>query len=81
MSYIVLRDPELKVAAQTASAFNPHVRINPIHANIKDPQFDMSWFRTFDIVLNALDNLGVQHGKILPLFSLILTCRCTDARE
>ncbi|KAF9653547.1 hypothetical protein BDM02DRAFT_3107460 [Thelephora ganbajun] len=48
------------VAAHTASAFNPHVRINPIHANIKDPQFDMSWFRTFDIVLNALDNLDAR---------------------
>lgn len=48
------------VAAHTASAFNPHVRINPIHANIKDPQFDVSWFRTFDIVLNALDNLDAR---------------------
>lgn len=48
------------VAAHTASAFNPHVRINPIHANIKDPQFDVSWFKTFDVVLNALDNLDAR---------------------
>jgi ubiquitin-like 1-activating enzyme E1 B len=37
-------------AAQTAGVFNPNVHIYPIHGNIKEPQFD--------IVLNALDNLG-----------------------
>ena len=47
-----------QVAAQTAGAFNPNVRIQPIHANIKEPQFDVQWFQSFDIVLNALDNLG-----------------------
>ncbi|KLO06151.1 hypothetical protein SCHPADRAFT_1002503 [Schizopora paradoxa] len=48
------------VAAKTANQFNPSVRINPIHANIKDPQFDVAWFRSFDIVLNALDNLDAR---------------------
>lgn len=48
-----------QVAAKTAQAFNPNVKITPIHANIKEPQFDVSWFKGFDIVLNALDNLGV----------------------
>lgn len=48
----------LQVASKTASAFNPNVKITPIHANIKEPQFDVAWFRGFDIVLNALDNLG-----------------------
>ena len=47
-----------QVAARTASAFNPAVEITPIHANIKEPQFDIQWFKQFDIVLNALDNLG-----------------------
>jgi len=47
-----------QVAANTASAFNPAVRIKPLHANIKEPQFDVTWFASFDIVLNALDNLG-----------------------
>ncbi len=50
----------LEVAARTASAFNPNVHITPIHGNIKDTQFDLAWFRGFDIVLNALDNLGVS---------------------
>ncbi|KAI0674079.1 hypothetical protein C8Q78DRAFT_1012729 [Trametes maxima] len=48
------------VAARTASAFNPNVRITPIHGNIKEPQFDVAWFRGFDIVLNALDNLDAR---------------------
>ncbi|KAI0249209.1 hypothetical protein BJV78DRAFT_1229106 [Lactifluus subvellereus] len=48
------------VAARTASAFNPHVHITPIHGNIKDTQFDLTWFRGFDIVLNALDNLDAR---------------------
>ena len=47
-----------QVAARTAQAFNPNVRITPIHGNIKEPQFDVTWFKSFDIVLNALDNLG-----------------------
>ncbi|KAF8127469.1 hypothetical protein EV363DRAFT_1344800 [Boletus edulis] len=48
------------VAAQTAGAFNPNVRIQPIHANIKESQFDVEWFQSFDIVLNALDNLDAR---------------------
>ncbi|KAH8103415.1 hypothetical protein BXZ70DRAFT_1055295 [Cristinia sonorae] len=48
------------VAAKTASAFNPNVRITPIHGNIKEPQFDISWFKQYDIVLNALDNLEAR---------------------
>jgi ubiquitin-like 1-activating enzyme E1 B len=51
----------LQVAARTASAFNPNVHIAPIHGNIKDTQFDLAWFQGFDIVLNALDNLGMPH--------------------
>ncbi|KAH9950844.1 hypothetical protein B0H21DRAFT_863854, partial [Amylocystis lapponica] len=48
------------VAAKTASTFNPNVRITPIHGNIKEPQFDIAWFRGFDLVLNALDNLDAR---------------------
>ncbi|KAG2142954.1 hypothetical protein DEU56DRAFT_979414 [Suillus clintonianus] len=48
------------VAAQTAGAFNPNVNIHPIHANIKEAQFDIEWFSGFDIVLNALDNLDAR---------------------
>jgi molybdopterin/thiamine biosynthesis adenylyltransferase len=48
-----------QVAAKTASSFNPSVRITPIHDNIKEPQYDIPWVQQFDIVLNALDNLGL----------------------
>jgi ubiquitin-like 1-activating enzyme E1 B len=47
-----------QVAARTAAPFNPSCKITPIHANIKDPQYDVQWFSGFKIVLNALDNLG-----------------------
>lgn len=30
------------------------------HANIKDPQFTVKWFKSFDIVLNALDNFDAR---------------------
>lgn len=48
----------LQVAARTAQAFNPSCKITPIHGNIKEERFDVAWFQSFDIVLNALDNLG-----------------------
>ncbi|KAA1477921.1 hypothetical protein DENSPDRAFT_809164 [Dentipellis sp. KUC8613] len=55
-----VKQSKAMVAARTASAFNPNVHIYPIHGNIKDPQFDLSWFKQFDIVLNALDNLDAR---------------------
>ena len=30
------------------------------HDNIKDPQFNIDWFRDFDLVFNALDNLEAR---------------------
>ncbi|KAJ7595673.1 hypothetical protein C8J56DRAFT_386527 [Mycena floridula] len=48
------------VAAQTAAPFNPNVKITPIFGNIKEPQYDIEWFQSFDIVLNALDNLDAR---------------------
>ncbi|KIJ64071.1 hypothetical protein HYDPIDRAFT_91418 [Hydnomerulius pinastri MD-312] len=55
-----VKQSKAMVAAQTAGAFNPNVHIQPIHANIKEPQFDVDWFQQFDIVLNALDNLEAR---------------------
>ncbi|KAL9053771.1 MAG: hypothetical protein Q9162_004569 [Coniocarpon cinnabarinum] len=48
------------VAKETASRFNPRVKIEAHHANIKDPQFGLKWFKGFDIVFNALDNLDAR---------------------
>ena len=46
------------VAKETASQFNPHVKITAIHGNIKDVQYDVAFFQSFEIVLGALDNVG-----------------------
>jgi tRNA A37 threonylcarbamoyladenosine dehydratase len=66
------------VAARTASAFNPNVHIVPIHGNIKDTQFDLAWFQGFDIVLNALDNLGMPHSFIAFAEAHTLACQMPD---
>ena len=36
------------------------MKIFPIHGNIKELEYDAQWFKQFDIVLNALDNLGMS---------------------
>ena len=49
--------PKSSVAAESASKFNPNVKIVPHFANIKDTTlFPLSWFQSFDIIYNALDN-------------------------
>ncbi|KAG5958170.1 hypothetical protein E4U56_005732 [Claviceps arundinis] len=48
------------VAKDAASKFNPHVTIVAHHANIKDDEFTVSWFKQFSIVFNALDNLDAR---------------------
>jgi ubiquitin-like 1-activating enzyme E1 B len=50
----------VKVAKDSAGRFNPKVKIEAYHDNIKDPQFNVAWFKTFDIVFNALDNLDAR---------------------
>ncbi|UKZ77267.1 hypothetical protein TrVFT333_004987 [Trichoderma virens FT-333] len=48
------------VAKEAAQRFNPNVKIVAHHANIKDPEFSVPWFRDFKIVFNALDNLDAR---------------------
>ncbi|KAL1599477.1 E1 ubiquitin-activating protein uba2 [Paraconiothyrium brasiliense] len=48
------------VAKESAGIFNPNVKIEAYHDNIKDPQFNVVWFKKFDIVFNALDNLEAR---------------------
>ena len=49
-----------QVAKETAAKFNPHVKIEAHHANIKDPLFNLTWFKSFHLVFNALDNLDAR---------------------
>ncbi|OTA58009.1 hypothetical protein K449DRAFT_130758 [Hypoxylon sp. EC38] len=48
------------VAKEVAGAFNPNVKVIAHHANIKDPQFHIEWFKSFKLVFNALDNLEAR---------------------
>ncbi|KAI9836434.1 MAG: hypothetical protein M1819_001465 [Sarea resinae] len=48
------------VAKETAGKFNPNVRLEAHHANIKDPSFNVEWFQKFDLIFNALDNLDAR---------------------
>lgn len=49
-----------QVAKETAGKFNPNVKLEAYHANIKDPNFNVRWFQSFDMVFNALDNLDAR---------------------
>ncbi|KAK7747858.1 E1 ubiquitin-activating protein uba2 [Cytospora paraplurivora] len=48
------------VAKEVAQKFNPKVKIEAHHANIKEAQFNVEWFRGFNIVFNALDNMDAR---------------------
>lgn len=48
------------VAKETAQKFNPRVKIEAHHANIKESQFNVDWFKSFNIVFNALDNMEAR---------------------
>lgn len=50
----------VQVAKDAAGKFNPNVKLVACHANIKDPEFNIDWFQSFDIVFNALDNLDAR---------------------
>jgi ubiquitin-like 1-activating enzyme E1 B len=50
----------MQVAKDAAHKFNPRVKLEAHHANIKDPQFNVDWFRGFTMVFNALDNLDAR---------------------
>ncbi|PBP23228.1 hypothetical protein BUE80_DR006040 [Diplocarpon rosae] len=48
------------VAQEAAQKFNPNVKLEAHFANIKDPQFNVDWFKGFTMVFNALDNLDAR---------------------
>ncbi|KAM0786804.1 hypothetical protein ACM66B_002237 [Microbotryomycetes sp. NB124-2] len=55
-----VKRPKAVVARETALKFNPDVNIKALHRNIKDADFDVDYFKSFDFVMNALDNLDAR---------------------
>ena len=48
------------VAAAAARVFNPDVTIVPHHDNVKEPKFDITFIKKFNLVMNALDNIDAR---------------------
>ncbi|CAG8119959.1 unnamed protein product [Penicillium nalgiovense] len=48
------------VAKEVAQKFRSDAKLEAYHANITDAQFDVSWFESFDVVFNALDNIAAR---------------------
>ncbi|KAF9394541.1 E1 ubiquitin-activating protein uba2 [Podila verticillata] len=55
-----IKKSKAKVARESALAFNPNVNIHARHQNIKEQEFSVDWFKGFDLVMNALDNLDAR---------------------
>ncbi|KNA08593.1 hypothetical protein SOVF_161210 [Spinacia oleracea] len=49
-----------KVARDAVLKFRPHINITAHHDNIKSSDFDVDFFKKFDVVLNGLDNLDAR---------------------
>lgn len=49
-----------KVARDAVLKFRPHMSITAHHANVKDPKFNVEFFKQFNVVLNGLDNLDAR---------------------
>jgi ubiquitin-like 1-activating enzyme E1 B len=52
--------PKAVVAAAAAMAFNPDAKVTAHYGNVKDTKFGISYIQTFNIVLNALDNIDAR---------------------
>lgn len=55
-----IKKSKAMVAKETASKFNPNVNIVAHHDNIMAEKYNVEWFKGFDIVYNALDNLEAR---------------------
>ncbi|CAL9092134.1 unnamed protein product [Musa textilis] len=49
-----------KVARDAVLRFMPQICITPYHANVKDPEFNVDFFKKFNVILNGLDNLDAR---------------------
>ncbi|MFS7998589.1 putative THIF-type NAD/FAD binding, ubiquitin-activating enzyme, catalytic cysteine [Helianthus anomalus] len=49
-----------KVARDAVLRFRPKINIKSYHANVKDSNFNVDFFKQFSVVLNGLDNLDAR---------------------
>jgi ubiquitin-like 1-activating enzyme E1 B len=49
-----------EVAAKAAKVFNPDVNVKAYHDNVKSNRFSVHYIASFDVVLNALDNIDAR---------------------
>jgi tRNA A37 threonylcarbamoyladenosine dehydratase len=59
----------LQVAKESALLFNPSVNITSYHDSIFNPEYNVSFFKQFDVVMNALDNKGTRTTCVFSLIS------------
>ena len=59
------------------------MEVTPHHGNIKDKQFGVPYMKQFDIVFNALDNVGepTLPSSLLPCSPLRTLPGCLEAGE
>ncbi|KAG0010069.1 E1 ubiquitin-activating protein uba2, partial [Entomortierella chlamydospora] len=55
-----IKKSKAHIAKASALGFNPNVNIVSRHQNIKEQEFSVDWFKGFDLVMNALDNLDAR---------------------
>ncbi|KAF9172262.1 E1 ubiquitin-activating protein uba2 [Mortierella sp. AD011] len=55
-----IKKSKAHIAKASALGFNPNVNIISRHQNIKEQEFSVDWFKGFDLVMNALDNLDAR---------------------
>ncbi|CAI7675925.1 unnamed protein product [Penicillium pancosmium] len=55
-----IKKPKALVAKEVAQKFQPSAKLEAHHTNIMDRQFNIDWFKGFNIVFNALDNLAAR---------------------
>ncbi|ERN01194.1 SUMO-activating enzyme subunit 2 isoform X1 [Amborella trichopoda] len=49
-----------KVAREAVLKFRPNINITAHHANVKNSEFNVDFFKQFNVVLNGLDNLDAR---------------------
>ncbi|EKV15800.1 Ubiquitin-like activating enzyme (UbaB), putative [Penicillium digitatum] len=48
------------IAKEVAQKFRSDTKLEAYHANVMDAQFNISWFGSFNVVFNALDNIAAR---------------------